>query len=143
MSMPLIVLANLRLRLAASSSWSGRRLPGRGADFDVHGSSSQSSARTGLDLDAFTDRLTYALDRRGVLGIGLAYFVYYKKSVSLAWATKGAKKKVYDLLLNRYYFPRGYDAFGVKVIYGFSRAIDWFDRRVIDGIVNGSAAWPS
>ncbi len=85
----------------------------------------------------FGDPLTYISIAAAVLGITLAYFVYYKKSVSLAWSTQGAKKKVYDLLLYRYYFPRGYDAFGVKVIYGASRAVDWFDRKVIDGMVNG------
>ena len=95
--------------------------------------------KSALDVlgETFGDPLTYISIVAAVLGITLAYFVYYKKSVSLAWSTQGAKKKVYDLLLYRYYFPKAYDAFGVKVIYGFSRAVDWFDRKVIDGIVNG------
>ncbi|MDD1770817.1 MAG: NADH-quinone oxidoreductase subunit L [Methanomassiliicoccales archaeon] len=95
--------------------------------------------KSALDVLAatFGDPLTYISIVAAVLGITLAYFVYYKKSMSLAWSTQGAKKKVYDLLLYRYYFPKGYDAFGIKVTYGIARAVDWFDQKVIDGIVNG------
>jgi NADH-quinone oxidoreductase subunit L len=95
--------------------------------------------KSALDVLAatFGDPLTYVSIAAAVLGITLAYFVYYKKSVSLARFAQGGSKKVYDLLLNRYYFPKGYDAFGMKVTYGFARAVDWFDQKVIDGIVNG------
>jgi NADH-quinone oxidoreductase subunit L len=43
------------------------------------------------------------------------------------------------MLLKRYGFTAGYDAFAEKVVYGFSLAIDWLDRKVIDGIVNGTS----
>ena len=42
----------------------------------------------------------------------------------------------YNLLLKRYGFTKGYNFIGEKVVYGFSLAVDWFDRNVIDGIVN-------
>jgi NADH-quinone oxidoreductase subunit L len=40
------------------------------------------------------------------------------------------------MLLGRYGFPRAYDWIGLKAVYGFSLAIDFFDRKVIDGVVN-------
>jgi NADH:ubiquinone oxidoreductase subunit 5 (subunit L)/multisubunit Na+/H+ antiporter MnhA subunit len=72
-----------------------------------------------------------------VSGVGLAYMAYCKKSISVDRFATGGSKKVYDLLLARYGFPKGYDWIGKKAVYGFSLAIDLFDRKVIDGVVNG------
>jgi NADH-quinone oxidoreductase subunit L len=46
-------------------------------------------------------------------------------------------RSLYNLLLKRYGFTAGYDAFAEKAVYGFSLVVDWFDRKVVDGIVNG------
>jgi NADH-quinone oxidoreductase subunit L len=40
------------------------------------------------------------------------------------------------MLANRYWIDDAYDAFGRTVVVGLARTLDWFDRRVIDGIVN-------
>jgi NADH-quinone oxidoreductase subunit L len=72
-----------------------------------------------------------------ISGFGLAYMAYYKKSISVDRFATGGSKKVYDMLLARYWFPKGYDWIGMKAVYGFSLAIDFFDRKVIDGVVNG------
>jgi NADH-quinone oxidoreductase subunit L len=45
-------------------------------------------------------------------------------------------RPLYNMLLKRYGFTKGYDSIGEKVVYGFSLAVDWFDRNVVDGIVN-------
>jgi NADH-quinone oxidoreductase subunit L len=71
-----------------------------------------------------------------VSGVGLAYMAYYKKSISVDRFATGGSKRVYDMLLARYWFPKGYDWIGMKAVYGFSLAIDLFDRKVIDGVVN-------
>ncbi|HTY46696.1 MAG TPA: NADH-quinone oxidoreductase subunit L [Methanomassiliicoccales archaeon] len=99
----------------------------------------EADVRTAADVftAVFSEWTTYVSIAAALLGITLAYLVYKKKSVSLDWATKGACKKVYDLLLFRYYFPQAYDAFGTQVIYGLARLTDWFDRKIVDGAVNG------
>jgi len=99
----------------------------------------EAEIKSAMDVlvGTFGDPLTYVSIAVAALGIGLAYLAYYKKSLSLNRFATGGSKRFYDLLLNRYYFPQGYNAFGVKVVYGFSRLVDWFDQKVIDGIVNG------
>jgi NADH-quinone oxidoreductase subunit L len=85
----------------------------------------------------FTAWPTYVSLAMAVLGIALAYAIYYKKIIKVDNVASGGLKGVYNLLLNRYYFPQMYDGFGTKVVYGTARATDWFDRKVIDGAVNG------
>jgi NADH-quinone oxidoreductase subunit L len=71
------------------------------------------------------------------LGIALAWAVYSTKRIPAArfTATKGGAF-VHRMLTKRYWIDDAYDAFGRTVIYGIARGLDWFDRRVIDGIVN-------
>jgi len=86
----------------------------------------------------FSDPLTYISIVAAVLGIGLAYLMYYRKSISTdIFVATPARRAVYNTLLARYGFTRGYDLFGEKVIYGLSKVVDLFDRKVIDGVVNG------
>jgi NADH-quinone oxidoreductase subunit L len=85
----------------------------------------------------FSEWQTWASIIVAALGITLAYLMYEKKSISSdAFVATPARRKVYDLLLARYGFTAGYDLIGLKVGYGFSRLVDWFDRKVVDGIVN-------
>jgi len=70
-------------------------------------------------------------------GVALAWVVYEKKSIPAARFTAGPTGAfVQKMLLNRYWIDNVYDAFGARVYVGFAKALDWFDRRVIDGIVN-------
>src|SRR3989440_11346692 len=50
-------------------------------------------------------------------------------------ATRG-RAFVYRMLGRRYWIDDVYDAFGRTVVYGIARGLDWFDRTVIDGVVN-------
>jgi NADH-quinone oxidoreductase subunit L len=84
----------------------------------------------------FTEWQTWLSIVAAVSGVGLAYMAYYKKSISVDRFATGGSKRVYDMLLARYWFPKGYDWIGMKAVYGFSLAIDLFDRKVIDGVVN-------
>ncbi|MFP4169766.1 MAG: NADH-quinone oxidoreductase subunit L [Methanomassiliicoccales archaeon] len=88
----------------------------------------------------FTDPLTYLSIVLAVAGVLLAYAIYSRRAISsdLFVSTPGLRK-IHRVLTERYGFTAGYDAFGEKVIYGFSRAVNFFDQRVIDGVVNGAS----
>ncbi len=70
-------------------------------------------------------------------GIGLAYLMYYKRSIS--YEAMGARfKGLYTLLLNKYYFDEIYMAILVNPIYNLMEKLFRFDQLVIDGAVNGA-----
>jgi len=76
----------------------------------------------------------------GVAGLGLvlAWTVYSTVGVPAERFTASrAGAFIHRLLTKRYWIDDAYDAFGRTVVYGMARALDWFDRKVIDGIVNG------
>ncbi len=72
-----------------------------------------------------------------VLGFALAWAVYATKRVPAErfTASRGGAF-VHRMLTKRYWIDDAYDAFGRTVVYEFARGLDWFDRKVIDGIVN-------
>ncbi len=71
------------------------------------------------------------------LGIVFAWSVYVAKRIPATrfTATPG-RAFVHRMLSRRYWIDDAYDAFGARVVAGSARALDWFDRNVIDGIVN-------
>src|SRR3989449_10905661 len=73
-----------------------------------------------------------------VLGIALAWSIYAAKRIPAErfTGTKGGAF-IHRMLTRRYWIDDAYDAFGRTVVYDAARALDWFDRKVIDGIVNG------
>lgn len=73
------------------------------------------------------------------LGIITAYLFYMKKSLS---ADRVAEKlaPLYNFSLNKWYFDELYDATFVRFTMLLSSAFAWFDNKVIDGIVNGTAS---
>jgi NADH-quinone oxidoreductase subunit L len=73
-------------------------------------------------------------------GIGLAYLMYYKKSIS-AEAMGQRFKPIYDLLYNKYYFDELYDLILIRPIMAISRMSWKFDAAIIDGAVNGTGAF--
>ncbi len=93
-----------------------------------------------LLTEIFTSPLTYITLFAAVAGIGLAYVVYYKQRVSSeVFVSTSAGRGMQKLLQNRYYLDAAYRGFALHVGTGIARAADWFDRNVIDGVVNGSA----
>ena len=44
---------------------------------------------------------------------------------------------IYKLLANRYYFPQMYDQISWKLGYGIARGVDYMDKNIVDGTVNG------
>ena len=73
----------------------------------------------------------------GVAGLGilLAFGIYM-----LGWVDtdKVAAKlpRLYDFLVNKWYFDELYEATAVNGTKAFSRALGWFDLNVVDGLVN-------
>lgn len=85
----------------------------------------------------------YALMGASVLialsGIGLAYLMYIKKSIS-ADALAEKYKGIYTVLYNKYYYDEGVQAVIINPILSFSRWLwNFFDEKVVDGLVNLSA----
>ena len=75
------------------------------------------------------------------LGIAIAFGVWIKRR-AIADRMAEAYPGLYRLLLNKYYVDELYDASVVQPIKLISRDGLWrgFDVRVIDGMVNGTAA---
>lgn len=72
------------------------------------------------------------------LGILLAFTTYYWRKINAdTIATRLAP--LYRFLQKKWYFDELYDAAVVRVTIGATRVLRWFDDRVIDGIVNGTA----
>lgn len=69
-------------------------------------------------------------------GIFLGWLIYGKKAIS---AEKLAVqfKWLHALLYNKYYIDEIYQWFFSKVVLNISRACNWHDRKVVDGIADG------
>ncbi len=91
-------------------------------------------------IHVFTNPLTYLSVGLAGLGIGLAYLIYNKRTISsnIFVSSKGTKA-IHTMLVKRYGMDWAYSMFGLKIAYGFAKVADFFDRRVIDGVVNGTA----
>jgi len=74
-------------------------------------------------------------------GIALAWAAYRAKLVSPA-AFNRRFSAVHALLKNAWYFNRGWELFATRVVIGGSALAAWFDRHVVNGMVDG-VAWLS
>ncbi|HYS71724.1 MAG TPA: NADH-quinone oxidoreductase subunit L [Thermoplasmata archaeon] len=73
-------------------------------------------------------------------GLGLAFLVYYRRTIPAERFTRGpAGARIDRLLLNRYGMDAAYNKLAQYGVMGVAGAVDWFDRHVIDGAVNGAA----
>ena len=105
----------------------------------------------GLSLGAILSRTFSPLETSGILawvsllvailGILLAWAVYDKKRISSSVFTATPTRAAIDtLLLRRYYIDDAVNALAYKGYFMMARGWDWFDRHVIDGVVNGAAS---
>ena len=74
----------------------------------------------------------------GALGMGLAYAVYLKKSIS-AEGMAARFPGVYKVLSNKYYIDELYLWLIRHVMDGLAKVLYWIDIYIVDGIVNGLA----
>ncbi len=75
----------------------------------------------------------------GLFGILLAWGFYGGRWFSAAAVTR-AFQPVYVLLVNKYYADDIYNWVAGNALQVFSRGLAWFDRNIVDGVVNG-VAW--
>ncbi len=74
----------------------------------------------------------------GLSGIGLAYLVYYKGTISPSVFTAGTgRRAVRRVLEMKYYMDEFYMWVAQKIIYGGSLVMNKFDGKVVDGAING------
>lgn len=70
-------------------------------------------------------------------GVALAYLVYERRSIRAeAFRSTPGRAALHRALSRRYYIDDAYDRFGAVAVAGAARAVDWFDRNVIDRAVN-------
>ena len=70
-------------------------------------------------------------------GIFLAFVTYYWKKIS-ADRIAVSLHPLHRFLLNKWYFDELYNTVVVGGVLLLTRALRWFDERIIDGIVNGA-----
>ena len=75
-----------------------------------------------------------------LFGILLAYLMYVRRALNPATFAALAGGVPYKLIYNKYYIDEIYYATFLAGTLALSRTLAWFDRTVIDGIVNGAAA---
>jgi NADH-quinone oxidoreductase subunit L len=69
-------------------------------------------------------------------GIGTAWAMYYRGALSPV-ATTNLFRPIYVAAINKYWLDRLYNALIGTIFIGGAAALSNFDRRVIDGVVNG------
>ena len=92
---------------------------------------------TEIAKEIFTNVWTYIAIALALIGIGIAYLMYAKKSINPGKFNKNGEGMLYKVLAKRYYFPQLYNQIAWKAGYEVARGVDFIDRNVIDGTVNG------
>ena len=72
------------------------------------------------------------------IGIAAAYLLYLRRPVQGARTSEPLTGPVAELAERRFFVDEAYEAVFVTAGGGLSRALVWFDTRVIDGLVNGA-----
>ncbi len=81
--------------------------------------------------------LTYIALLGVAAGLGWATLIYRMGAISPDSLTAGpGRRALHTLLERRYYIDDAYDAFGRRFVLGIARVSDWFDRNIVDGLVN-------
>lgn len=86
--------------------------------------------------ELFTNAKTYVTIVLALVGIGIAYLMYVKKSIDPAKFNKNGTSWLYKALNKRWWFPDLYNQISWKFGYGIARGVEYVDRQVIDGTVN-------
>ncbi len=72
-------------------------------------------------------------------GLYLAYHFFLRKTERAA-ALQQRFAGLHRLVYNKYFVDEAYDALFVNRTKGLGNVLSWFDEKVVDGLVNGSAA---
>jgi NADH-quinone oxidoreductase subunit L len=88
-------------------------------------------------IELFSNPYTYMTLVLAVVGIGIAYMMYVKKSMDPGRLNKNGESWLYKALTKRWWFPDLYNQISWKCGYGVAKGINYIDRQVVDGTVNG------
>ena len=88
-------------------------------------------------IELFTNPFTYMTIILAVLGIGIAYMMYVKKTMDPGKFNKNGESWLYTALTKRWWFPDLYNQISWKLGYGVAKGVNYIDRQVVDGTVNG------
>ena len=87
--------------------------------------------------ELFTNVYTYLTIVLALVGIGIAYLMYVKKSINPGKFNKNGESWLYKALTKRWWFPDLYNQISWKLGYGVARGVNYIDRQIVDGTVNG------
>ncbi len=75
-----------------------------------------------------------------LLGIFLAYLMYSRRTIKPDTFTSLARGVPHRVIFNKYYVDEIYYGTVLAGTLALSRVLAWFDRTVVDGVVNGAAS---
>ena len=86
--------------------------------------------------EAFNFVMAFGSTLVALAGIGLAYLMYYTRTVSPEKVT-AALRPAYNAAYRKYYFDEAYEGLlTVRFFYGgLARSLDWVDKSIVDGVV--------
>ena len=90
-----------------------------------------------IAMDILQNPYTYVAIVLAVVGIAIAYKMYVKTDYVAEKFDQTKRGGLYKVIANRYYFPQFYNWLSWKLGFGVSKCVDYFDKQVIDGTVNG------
>ena len=82
---------------------------------------------------------TYVTLALGLFGIFLAYLMYCRKVINPGRFNSDGESSIYKFLTARYFFPQLYNQIALKLGYGVAKGIEYVDRNLVDGTVDGIA----
>lgn len=91
------------------------------------------------EVGAFDSMLAYGGTAAALAFGGYpAYLIYIKRKISPEVVTRSVfGTGLYKLVSEGYYFDKLYEGLVVRGTYGLSNLLNWFDIRILDGLVNG------
>jgi len=146
MTYPLIVLAGLTLLLGLAVQgvagfaelvhYPVYGYQVNGASFLLPSSPSPYTEFNGF-VGVLADPATYLSLAIAFAGVYLAYAVWFRGRSLEHFLSRPVPSRLFKVLSERYYFPQAYDTIGIWMGYQIGRALDFFDRKGVDGVVNG------
>jgi NADH-quinone oxidoreductase subunit L len=88
-------------------------------------------------IELFSNPYTYLTLALAAIGIGIAYLMYVKKSINPGKFNKDGQSWLYNALTKRWWFPDLYNQISWKLGYGVAKGVNYVDRQIVDGTVNG------
>ncbi len=87
--------------------------------------------------EIFLNPYTYLTIVLALVGIFIAWSMYSDFRVNPGKFNKEGESRLYRILQNRWFFPQFYDWLSWKLGYGVAKGVDFVDKNIIDGAVNG------